>query len=107
MLYFEWDPNKAAKNKQMHGIDFLAARVALEDPYAIEEPDQTVEGEPRLRTTGMADGQVVVLVSHTNRPGDQEGDEIARIIHARKASPGERREYDKVRARGGGYTFDR
>jgi len=67
MLFFTWDPKKAAKNLHDHGIDFGAARFALEDPFRVEEIDQIVDGELRLRTMGMAEGQVVVLVVHTNR----------------------------------------
>ena len=107
MLFFEWDPKKAAKNLHDHGIDFGAARKALEDPFRVEEIDQVHEGELRLRTTGMAEGQVVVLVAHTNREAENGIDEIARIIHARKASPGERTEYERIRTSGGWNPTDR
>jgi uncharacterized DUF497 family protein len=107
MLFFEWDPRKAARNLRDHGIDFGAARAALVDPFRIEEIDQVVDGELRLRTTGMAEGQVVVLVAHANREAENGIDEIARIIHARKASPGERSEYERIRASGGWNPADR
>jgi uncharacterized DUF497 family protein len=106
MLYFEWDDEKAAKNLSDHGVSFGAARSALLDPFAIEETDQIADGELRLLTVGMADSQLVVLVSHTNRD-EVEGHEIARIIHARKASPGERRNYEQNRSSIGGYSIDR
>jgi hypothetical protein len=45
----------------------------------------------------MAAGEVIVLVTHTNTMLNDTGDELARIISARKASPGERREYEQFR----------
>ena len=107
MLYFDWDPPKEAENLSKHGISFGAASVALEDPYAIEEDDQIVDGEQRLRTTGMAGGEVILLVTHANELLEEGLHELARIISARRASPGERSDYEQVRAAGGGYTSDR
>jgi len=65
LLYFDWDPQKEEQNKKIHGISFAAASTALEDPFALEEFDQIIDGEVRLRTTGMAAGEVVVVVVHT------------------------------------------
>ena len=101
MLYFEWDPAKAAANLEKHGISFGAAAAALDDPYAIEAEDQIVEGELRLRTIGMADGEIIVTVSHTNRLGSHDDGEIARIISARRATKSERRRYDELRSQSG------
>ena len=89
MPYVEWDSEKAAKNLRDRGVDYRATRAALIDFYAIEEEDQVVDGELQMRAIGLADDQVILLVVHTNRPAMKETDEIARIIHARKASPGE------------------
>ena len=101
MLYFEWDEQKAETNLRRHGISFEAASSALEDAYAQEEDDLSFEGEQRLRTLGMAEGGTVLLVIHTERRAEQEQDRIARIISARKASPGERRDYEQHRAKSG------
>jgi uncharacterized DUF497 family protein len=96
MLHFEWDPRKAAANLQKHGIAFEAASAALEDPYALELEDQVIEGEQRLRTIGMAAGQIIVAISHTSTPMGF-AEEVARIISARKATRAERRDYDDHR----------
>jgi len=45
-MEFEFDPEKSAKNRVKHGIDFLQAQELWEDPYRIEVPARTV-GEPR------------------------------------------------------------
>ena len=66
-----------------------------------------MDGEMRLRTTGMAEGEIVVLVTHANEQVNEGRDELARIISARKASPGERREYDFQRAQSSGNTPNR
>ena len=97
MLYFDWDPLKNLENLRKHKIGFGAASTALEDPYSIEEVDSVVDGELRLRTIGMAAGEVVVLVAHTNSLSGDGEDELARIISARKASAGERRIYEELR----------
>jgi uncharacterized DUF497 family protein len=107
MLYFDWDPPKEAENWEKHGIRFGAASTALEDPFAIEEDDQVVDGEQRLRTIGMAAGEIIVIVIHANYFFNDGADEMARIIHARRASSGERREYDKLRTQSGWGAFER
>jgi uncharacterized DUF497 family protein len=54
----------------------------------------------------MAAGEVVVLVTHVNEDLNDGMDELARIISARKASPGERRCYEQLRSQGGGYATE-
>lgn len=106
MLLFAWDPVKNVENKRKHRLSFSAASLALEDPYALEEEDQVVDGELRLRTTGMAAQEVVVLVTHTSDLVNDGQDELARIISARRASAGERREYELRRAESSRNTHD-
>ncbi len=83
----EFDPAKALCNYRKHGVSFAHAEQALHDQKAItiEDPDAT--DEQRFVTLGMdALGRVLVVV-HAER------DERIRIISARKASRGERRQY--------------
>ena len=83
----EFDPAKALGNYRKHGVSFAHAEQALHDQKAItiEDPDAT--DEQRFVTLGMdALGRVLVVV-HAER------DERIRIISARKASRGERRQY--------------
>jgi len=35
MLVFEWDPNKAKKNIEIHGISFDEASTAFKDPLSL------------------------------------------------------------------------
>jgi uncharacterized DUF497 family protein len=51
-----------------------------------------VEGEERWQTLGMIFGRVIV-VAHTDRV--HQGEEVVRLISARKAVPSERQAYVK------------
>ena len=85
---FQWDPNKARQNVRKHGIDFADAVGAFEDPRALTRDDPHPV-EDRFLTLGLDLLGRVVLVNWTSR-----GEEI-RLISARKASPGERRQYEE------------
>ena len=107
MLYFDWDPRKAAENLIKHRISFGAASTALEDPYGIDWEDQFVEGELRHSTTGMAVGEAIVTVYYTlERVEGEEQDELAWIISARKSTAAERDEYEQARAADGRFSFE-
>jgi uncharacterized protein len=107
MLYFDWDPPKAAENITKHRISFGAASTVLEDPYGIDWEDQFVEGELWHSTTGIAAGEAIITVYYTLEPVDAgEQDELARIISARKATAAERDEYEQARTADGGFSFD-
>lgn len=86
---FEWDPKKAASNLAKHGVNFADAAVSLEDPLALTVPDPDLEGEERFicMAAGPA-SQVIVTVFAFVGPK-------VRIISARKASPSERKRYEK------------
>jgi hypothetical protein len=85
---FEWDPRKAGVNRRKHGIDFADATAALEDEKALTVPDAiTAVDETRVLTLGRDAMGRVLVVAHTRR-----GDQI-RLISARRATPGERRQY--------------
>jgi len=99
-MYFEWDEKKAAINKRDHGISFRAAALVFEDEYRIPEEDSVADGEQRWRTIGIAEGITVVLVVYLEEVWSE--DIYVRIISARRATPGERRDYEQNRA-----LFDR
>jgi uncharacterized DUF497 family protein len=52
---FEFDPEKSARNKLKHGIDFLQAQELWEDADRVEVPARTV-GEPRWLVVARVDG---------------------------------------------------
>ena len=94
---FEWDPVKAAANRRKHGVSFEIAMRAFADPFALTEQDHIEGGEARWRTLGMVKGRVLLLVAHTFRDEDEDGDaiEVIRIISARAADRRERRRYEQ------------
>jgi uncharacterized DUF497 family protein len=84
-----WDPKKAESNFQKHKVRFSDAETVLFDPLALTIHDQDVDGEQRFVTVGSdAIGRILVTV-YTYR-----GSTI-RLISARKATPTERRQYEK------------
>jgi uncharacterized protein len=95
MVWSEWDDTKAASNARKHGVQFEDAMLVFDDPHALVEQDRFESGEPRWRTLGLPGGIVLLLVAHTVR--DERGDEIIRIIPARKATRKERKRYDENR----------
>jgi hypothetical protein len=79
------------------GVSFEIAMRAFADPFALTQQDRVEGGERRWRTLGMADGRVLLLVAHTVRDEDEDGEaiEIIRIISARAADRKERRRYEQ------------
>jgi uncharacterized DUF497 family protein len=51
MIIFEFDPAKSLRNKQKHGIDFVAAQSLWDDADLLEIPART-EDEPRSLVIG-------------------------------------------------------
>jgi uncharacterized DUF497 family protein len=90
---FEWDAAKAEVNEARHGVSFnLAARVLL-DPHRVEVYDGRHDyGEDRWATIGYADPAVLYVV-YTVR-----GEDVIRLISARKANEKERRQYRQAHA---------
>jgi len=87
---FEWDRRKAEANLYKHGVSFEEAQTVFTDPLAITMPDPDhSENEERFIDVGMSDNQRVLVVGYTER-----GQRI-RLIHARRATPGERKRYEE------------
>ena len=94
-MRFEWDEKKNRRNLAKHRVGFdIAARV-FDDPYALTIPDLH-EDEQRWLTTGLVKG-VPLLVVHTW--GEEDYEQIVRIISVRKATPSEVRAYERERGK--------
>lgn len=93
-LSFEWDPNKADTNQHKHGVSFNEAQSVFYDEHArlIPDPDSSI-GEERFIIMGMSEEYNTLVVCHCYRKGD----EIIRIISARKAEKRERKQYEDFR----------
>ena len=83
---FEWDDNKAEKNKLKHGVKFETAARVFEDKNRLEEIDKNHSiGEIRYITIGRVDD--ILYVVYTERG------EKTRLISARPANKKERIKY--------------
>ena len=93
-MHFEWDGAKNRRNIAKHRIRFETAQLVFDDPNALSIQDRDKEDEVRWQTLAMIGNVIVVLVAHTYR--DENGEEVIRMISARKATPQERRAYEKT-----------
>jgi uncharacterized DUF497 family protein len=84
---FEWDPDKAVRNVEKHGIDFADPSLVLFDDLALTIPDKDADEERFLALGQDALGRLLVVI-YTWR-----NDRI-RIISARRATGRERRLYE-------------
>ena len=94
-MRFEWDAEKNRRNRAKHKVSFEAARLVFDDPWALSFRESVVGGEERWQTIGMAGGVIVLLIVHADR--EEGGEDVIRIISARKATPRERRVYEEER----------
>ena len=88
-MKIRWDPQKAEANFQKHRIRFADAETVLSDPMTLTIEDQIIDQEQRFLSVGSdALGRILVIIYTYH------GDTI-RLISARKATPKERKYYEK------------
>ena len=93
-IRFEWDENKNIINQQKHGVSFEEAKTVFYDEFALLEYDKKNSGtEDRFRILGLSKKGNVLLVAHCTR----ENDTIIRIISSCKATPNEKKGYERSR----------
>jgi len=90
-MLFEWDEEKDKINQQKHGLSFREAQYVFADPFAITRDDDS-DSEHRQQIMGHIGGNLLVLAVYTIR--NKQGDDVIRIISARKTTAGERRLYE-------------
>lgn len=90
MIWFDWDPEKAAANLAKHGVSFEEAQSVFYDEYARQFYDEDhSETEDRFVMLGMSNRLRTLVVCHC----EQENGGCIRIISARKATARERSYY--------------
>ncbi len=92
-MKYEWNEDKNLTNLAKHKVSFELASEVFNDPLHLVVFDRTENTEERWHALGMVYGQVLLLVVHTYKTVS--GNEIIRIISARKATKYERRFYEE------------
>ena len=93
-MRWTWDPRKDRINRRDHGLSFATAQYIFDDPLAASRVDPDPD-EQRWITIGVVGG-VTLLVVHTwPEPDGNTGEDVGRIISARKATPPERKAYEE------------
>ena len=93
-MRWTWDRTKNRTNLRAHGIGFEAAVFVFSDPLAATREDPYPH-EQRWRTIGMVGNQIVMVVHTWPNLDTETGEEIGRIISARKATRPEREGYEE------------
>jgi uncharacterized protein len=90
-MNFDWDPIKAARNLQRHGVSFEEAATVFDDVlgWTFFDPDHSLD-EDRFLTIDTSSVGLLLIVSHT------EADDTIRIISAREVTRRERRDYESL-----------
>ena len=93
-MRFEWDPEKDRVNQEKHGVAFETASLVFEDSNLVLVEDRVGEdGIERWHAIGLVGGVQLLVVVHVYKEAKKDGEEIIRIISARKASKRESRTY--------------
>ncbi len=88
-MEIRWNPEKAEANFQKHKIRFSDAESVLFDPMTLTIEDQIINQEQRFLSVGSdALGRILVIVYTYDA-------NAIRLISARKATPKERKYYEK------------
>jgi len=93
-MRFQWDEVRSGRNLAKHRISFETASLVFEDPHVLVREDRVVDGEERWQALGLIGGVVIVLVAHTYH--EEDGEEVVRLISARKAAASERKAYEEA-----------
>lgn len=92
-MRFVWDKGKNRQNLAKHKVSFEAATFVFDDSLAISRRDSTEQTEERWLTLGTVGDLIVLLVVHLSY--EENGEEVIRMVSARKATPRERRIYEE------------
>jgi uncharacterized DUF497 family protein len=91
-VQFQWDAQKAVRNKKKHRVTFIEAATVFRDPLAlIFDDEEHSEEEYREIIIGHSSRNRLLIVSFTERH------DAIRIISARKADREERDDYGRTK----------
>jgi len=96
-LVFDWDENKARRNRETHKVSFNEARTVFNDPFQVTFPDEYhSHQERRFISLGTSSKNRIILVVHTEN--DEDDAIVIRLISARRATMSERKAYEEKKA---------
>ncbi|MDR1704492.1 MAG: BrnT family toxin [Clostridiales bacterium] len=91
-MKFQWDPVKSETNVKKHGVSFDEAETVFEDERAVTVYDDSHSGdEDRFNIIGISRKLRELMVCYCYRNGEN----ITRIISARKATKRESAIYER------------
>ena len=92
-MIFEWDDRKNKENIKKHGVSFEQAQEVFHDPLHLSKLDKIFSYfEERWITIGSTiEGEILIVA---NLLFNTEGEEVIRIISARRATSRERKQYE-------------
>ena len=94
-MKYEWDAMKSLENVQKHGVSFDEAVEVFDDPFLISILDRRFDYyEERWITIGTVRKHMIIVIGHLYSV-TEDGEEVIRIITARKATGKEIEEYEK------------
>lgn len=94
-MIFEWDPQKDIINQSKHGVSFEEAREVFDDPLHLSILDDRFNYfEERWISIGKTKKSFTLVVA--NLFFNDDGEEVIRIISARRATVNERKQYEEV-----------
>ena len=90
-MRFTWDPAKARKNQELHGVSFATAAQVFDDPNHVVGDNYFMEeaGEQRFQIIGVTRNLALLLVVFV-----EPGSDLIRIVSARKAVDYEKSTYN-------------
>ena len=96
-LVFDWDENKARRNRVTHKVSFDAAKTVFSVLFLVTFPDEYhSHQDERYISIGTSSKNRIILVVHTE--DEEDGTIVIRFISARKATALERKVYEEKKA---------
>ena len=89
-LYFDWNEEKANRNRRNHKVSFEEAKTVFNDPLSVTigDPGHSIQENRYLDIGRSSRGRVLVVVY-------TEKEKVIRIISSRLATRKEREEYEE------------
>jgi len=95
-MRFEWD-ERNKKNKKKHGVSFEEASEIFDDPFHLALLDKRFDYfNERWITTGVTKKGKAIVAGHLYF-FTENGEEVTRIISARRATKNERYQYETIK----------